>query len=283
MTTLHVLGSGSRGNAFALASEGAVLLLDAGFSLKELDRRAALAGVDLHRLVGVALTHEHGDHASGARRLAARHAVPIVSSPGTFAALAGGPAAGHVAVHGGVTAEVGPFTVRACATPHDAAEPLALVVHAPDGASVGLAYDLGRVTSGVRFLLRGMSAVVLESNYDEVMLRTSAYPPSVQARIAGHGGHLSNHAAAELLAELCHADLGVVVLAHLSQQCNADTAARAVVEPALRRAGFRGALHVARQDAPLPPIPLAPGAGGQLALGLGPPERATGAPAARPS
>ncbi len=61
---------------------------------------------------------------------------------------------------------------------------------------------------------------MLEANHDEVLLRTSDYPPSVQRRIAGSGGHLSNRAAAELLGELHHPELAIVVLAHLSQRCN---------------------------------------------------------------
>ena len=127
---------------------------------------------------------------------------------------------------------------EACPTSHDAAEPLALAVRAADGTSVGVAYDLGRPTAAVRYLLRNLTALVLEANHDEVQLRTSDYPPVVQRRIAGSGGHLSNRAAAELLAELHHPGLAVVVLAHLSQRCNTAEDARATVAPALRRVGL---------------------------------------------
>jgi phosphoribosyl 1,2-cyclic phosphodiesterase len=164
--------------------------------------------------------------------------------------------------------EVGPFRVTACSTSHDAAEPLAVAVRASDGVSVGVAYDLGRPTAAVRYLLKNLSAVVLEANHDEVLLRTSGYPPSVQQRIAGSGGHLSNRAAAELLAEIHHAGLGAVVLAHLSQRCNTAADAVAAVEPTLRRVGFAGALHVAAQDEPLGPIPVVMPVGMQLGLAL---------------
>ncbi len=267
MSRLFVLGSGSRGNAFAVECEGAVLLVDAGFSARELERRAACAGLDLGRLVGVAVTHEHGDHAQGAPRLCARHGVPLLASPGTHAAL-GAAVAGvaHRPLSSASRAEAGPFALAACPTSHDAAEPVAVVVGTSDGVTVGVASDLGRPTNAVRWLLRGLTAIVLEANHDEVLLRTSGYPPSVQQRIAGAGGHLSNRAAAELLAEVHHAGLGTVVLAHLSQRCNTEAAARETVEPSLRRAGFRGALHVARQDEPLAPLPLEAREGAQFAL-----------------
>jgi phosphoribosyl 1,2-cyclic phosphodiesterase len=164
--------------------------------------------------------------------------------------------------------ELGPFTIEACPTSHDAAEPLAIVVRGPNGASVGVAYDLGRPTTAVRYLLRNLTAIVLEANHDEIQLRTSDYPPVVQRRIAGSSGHLSNRAAAELLADLHHPGLLAVVLAHLSQQCNTAAEARATVAPALRRAGFRGALHVADQDVPLAPILVVQRVGVQLTLAL---------------
>jgi phosphoribosyl 1,2-cyclic phosphodiesterase len=268
MTTLFVLGSGSRGNCCAVECDGAVLLIDAGFSAREIERRAERAGVALDEVVGIALTHEHGDHASGACRLARRFGAPVLTAPGTWASLAGAAEVEYRALGGALAARAGPFTVSACATSHDAADPLAIAVRADDGASVGVAYDLGRPTAAVRYLLRELTAIVLEANHDDVLLRTSGYPPSVQQRIAGSGGHLSNRACAELLAELAHPELGVVVLAHLSQRCNTAADARATIEPALRRAGYRGALHVAPQDEPLGPLPVRAPAAVQLRLSV---------------
>ena len=88
MTTLRVLGSGSRGNCIALEEGGATLLLDAGFSAKEIELRAAKCDLDLSTLVGIAVTHEHGDHAKGAARLSTKYGVPVIGSPGTLLAIA---------------------------------------------------------------------------------------------------------------------------------------------------------------------------------------------------
>jgi phosphoribosyl 1,2-cyclic phosphodiesterase len=269
MITLYVLGSGSRGNCCAVESDGVALLIDAGFSAREVERRAAEVGLDIARLAGIALTHEHGDHSRGAVGLARRHRVPVLTAPGTWRRI--GMAieeAEHRALGLCARVELGPFVVEACPTSHDAAEPLAIVVRGSDGTSVGVAYDLGRPTTAVRYLLRDLTAIVLEANHDEVQLRTSSYPPVVQRRIAGSGGHLSNRAAAELLAELHHPGLSIVVLAHLSAQCNTAAEARATVAPALRRVGFEGVLHVADQDEPLPPILVAQVDGIQFGLAL---------------
>lgn len=269
MITLYVLGSGSRGNCCAVESEGVALLIDAGFSAREIERRASSVGLDVARIAGIALTHEHGDHSCGTSGLARRLGVPVLTAPGTWARLATAlDEAEHRSLGLCARVELGPFTVEACPTSHDAAEPLAIVVRGLDGTSVGVAYDLGRPTTAVRYLLRDLSAIVLEANHDEFQLRTSGYPPVVQRRIAGSGGHLSNRAAAQLLAELHHPGLSIVVLAHLSQQCNTAAEARAAVAPALRRVGFEGVLHVADQDEPLPPILVAQTNGIQFGLAL---------------
>jgi phosphoribosyl 1,2-cyclic phosphodiesterase len=269
MITLYVLGSGSRGNCCAVESDGVALLIDAGFSAREVERRALSVGLDIGRIAGIALTHEHGDHSCGAASLARRLSVPVLTAPGTWGRLAAVmDEAEHRALGLCARVELGPFVVEACPTSHDAAEPLAVVVRGSDGASVGVAYDLGRPTTAVRYLLRDLSAIVLEANHDEIQLRTSGYPPVVQRRIAGSGGHLSNRAAAELLTELHHPGLSIVVLAHLSERCNTAAEARATVAPALRRVGFDGVLHVADQDEPLPPILVAQLDGIQFGLAL---------------
>lgn len=269
MITLYVLGSGSRGNCCAVEADGVALLIDAGFSAKEVERRANAVGLDVGRVAGIALTHEHGDHACGAAGLARRLRVPVLTAQGTWSRLASRLADTEHRLLGLChTVELPPFIIQACPISHDAFDPLAIAVRTSDGTSVGLAYDLGRATAGVRHLLSNLTAIVLESNHDEVQLRTSDYPPVVQRRIAGSGGHLSNRAAAQLLRELHHPGLGVVVLAHLSQQCNSAADARATVARALRRVGFAGVLHVADQDEPLHPILVAQSHGIQYGLAL---------------
>jgi phosphoribosyl 1,2-cyclic phosphodiesterase len=257
VTTIFVLGSGSAGNALAIASGDEVLLIDAGFSAREVQRRATAAGLDLRRAIGLIITHEHGDHTSGAARLALSLRIPILTAQGTWDRLR------HhmskvpfvpLALMGGV--QHGGFHIECCPTSHDAAEPIALSVRTQAGHRVGIAYDLGRVTTGVRYLLRDSHAIVLEANHDEILLRTSEYPPVVQERIAGSGGHLSNRAAAELLAGVVHPGLAAVVLAHMSERCNTEAHARAEFDPILLPLGI--ALHLAPQHQPMAALTLHP-------------------------
>ncbi len=253
-----ILGSGSQGNSIAVQSRRSTVLLDCGFGPRSLKRRARASGIPLDSVAAIVLTHEHGDHARGAQSIAREFGCPIYGSPGTLAALSReDPDIEWLALESHRPVSVASFAVLACRTNHDAAEPLALRICERDsGAVLGLAYDIGRSSAGVRHLLRGCHCIVLEANHDEMMLRTGPYPPSVRQRIAGSGGHLSNRAAAELLAELMHDGLSTVVLAHLSGKCNSPQLARTMVRRELTSRGFKGSILVARQRDPLPVFDL---------------------------
>jgi phosphoribosyl 1,2-cyclic phosphodiesterase len=253
-----VLGSGSRGNAVAVTSGQHTILLDAGFPGRVLRARAEQAGLDLSHLAAVVLTHEHGDHAEGAVSIARKARCHIFSSHGTLRALRATGSVPLVPLAAHVPQRVGPFSVIACPTTHDAAEPIALAVDGPGGERLGVAYDLGRPTAALRLLFRDATALVMESNHDEILLRTGPYPPSVRQRIAGSRGHLSNRAAAELLHELWHPGLTTIVLAHISESCNKPELARGAARAALREHQFAGVLEVASQDGPTGPFEVTP-------------------------
>lgn len=263
---LTVLGSGSRGNALLVESGDAALLVDAGFSRQTIERRMRQAGCT--RTPGaIVLTHEHGDHARGAAVAARAWRVPVAASRGTLDAVALKDGTAGIALAPSRAVSVAGFAVTAFPITHDARDPMMVVVEDPAGIRIGVAFDAGTVTTALRHALRGLDAVVIESNHDEVMLRSSSYPPSVRARIAGVGGHLSNRQTAELLVTAAHRGLGLVVLAHLSELCNRAELARDTVTLALTRTAFTGRVVVASQDEPTPMLEVRPSE--QLALPLG--------------
>ena len=61
----RILGSGSSGNSALLVTEGARILVDAGFSARKLDRLLSETGESLEAVDAVFITHEHGDHTAG--------------------------------------------------------------------------------------------------------------------------------------------------------------------------------------------------------------------------
>jgi phosphoribosyl 1,2-cyclic phosphodiesterase len=249
------LGSGSDGNSVFVEAGSTRVLVDAGFSGRQVALRLDRLGVDPASIRAVVVTHEHRDHTSGVGVAARRWGWPVHMSPATLEAcreLFRGDEQVEV-FEPGDPFRVGRLEFRPFLTCHDAADPLAVaVLDAQTRLKLGLATDLGRPTSPVKHALAGSHFLVLEANHDEVMLREGPYPWSVKNRIGSSRGHLSNRTAAELAAELAHPDLSGVLLAHLSEKCNEPGLARRRVSEALGDHGFRGLLEVAAQDRPTP-------------------------------
>lgn len=269
-----VLGSGSIGNATLVESGEVRVLVDAGFSGRDLEERMRSVGTDPALLHAILITHDHGDHTRGMGVLARRFGVPLYLTARTREAceplLSGRECVNHY--QSLAPFRIGPFEIMPFLTVHDAADPVAITVrNVETGAKMGVATDLGRPTAAVRAALAGCHLLVLEANHDEPMLWNGPYPWSVKQRIASSHGHLSNRAAASLARELYHPNLVAVALAHLSEHCNDGGLARDVIGAALHRVGFRGRLDVAPQAHPLEPYDVealrrASGEGEQLVL-----------------
>ncbi|HEX2162788.1 MAG TPA: MBL fold metallo-hydrolase [Thermoanaerobaculia bacterium] len=256
-----VLGSGSQGNAVVVEAGGKRLLLDAGFSCREIEKRLARVGVAAESLAGVVVTHEHRDHVRGADRLARRWRLPIYATGGTLEHAHGLSDAARRQTRtlaSGVPVEVDGFVVEPFAIPHDAAEPVGLVVTAPDGCRLGLAGDLGSRSRLAWARLAELDVLLLETNHDLDMLRSGPYPWVLKQRIASRHGHLSNRDAADGLAELLCDRLRWVVCYHLSQTNNLPHLAAEEVVRALDREGSPAAVAIGDQDTPSEWIEVAP-------------------------
>ena len=251
---ITILGSGSRGNALVIQAPDGAVLLDAGFSARELDDRLAQTGVEPTALRGVIVSHEHADHVRGLRVFAERYGLPVFANRGTATVLkkrderlgrlclfaAGNPFA------------VGPFTVHPFSIPHDASDPVAFVLQA-HGRRIGVATDLGHVNHLVEHQLRGCDALVIESNHDLGMLGNSTRPWALKQRILGRHGHLSNEACVALLQRVVDARTRHVVMAHTSEECNRYELVAQMAIDCLASLGRTDiAAHIARQDEPLP-------------------------------
>lgn len=262
---LAVLGSGSAGNAVVVESGRARLMIDAGFSCRELEARLAAIDVPPATLDAVLLTHEHEDHIRGAVRFARRHGVPVCASSGTLDALALGEDPPPVRIlRSGALSEVGGFVVEPFGLPHDAREPLGLVLEDRFGRRVGLVADLGTRSRLAWGRLSGLDALVLEANHDLDMLRNGPYPWPLKQRVASRHGHLSNRDAAEGLRELAGDRLGIVVLYHLSRTNNTAALALATVSEELARIDSVARVCVASQERPSGWLLI----GGEQAVGL---------------
>ncbi|QYD67469.1 MBL fold metallo-hydrolase [Paraburkholderia edwinii] len=244
------LGSGSEGNALVVEAQSGTtttrVLLDCGFSAKEVERRLARIGLDAEPFAAIIITHEHSDHIGSALTLARKWSVPLYMSWGTARAVGADDANVDLRVLWGDEAvAVGDLSVLPYTVPHDAREPLQYVF-SNGAARLGVLTDVGTSTPHINAVLSGCDALVLECNHDVEMLATSRYPASLKARIGGNHGHLNNDAAAEILASLDRSRLRHLVAAHLSQQNNLPELAQAAMAAVLNAAAAD--VVVASQD-----------------------------------
>lgn len=249
-----VLGSGSGGNSVVVESGSSRILIDAGFSCREIETRLKAVGVAPDSLRALVLTHEHQDHNRGANRLARKHRLPVLATRGTLAGTTLAPESQKsvIPIRSGEIREIAGFAVEPFAIPHDAREPVGLVVEDGSGRRVGLCADIGCKSQLAWGRLSDLDVLLLETNHDLEMLRTGPYPWTLKQRVAGRHGHLSNREAAEGLPELLSERLRWVVLYHLSRTNNLPALAAAAVGEALDRAGSATEYQVSDQFRPSP-------------------------------
>ena len=242
------LASGSRGNAVLVSTPDTAILVDAGLSGVELQRRMAAVGQDPADLSAIIITHEHTDHVKGAGVLGRRFNIPVYITPATHKACTGlGTVPGLTYFECGIRFQIQDLALTPFSISHDACDPSGLTV-TWQNRKIGIATDLGVVTNLVKDHLAGCCLLYLESNHDPDMLINGPYPWHLKQRIKSRTGHLSNTEAGMLLAELVHKELSHVVLAHLSEENNRPEQALAEVGRCLN--GTVVDLSVAGPDRP---------------------------------
>lgn len=218
---ITVLGSGSSGNALLVHSKESAILVDAGFSRKQLLARFAAVNIDPAIIKGLIITHEHGDHVKGARVLADYLKIPTFLTPPAYKYLQPRKLLGEKVqvFNTGSAFSLDIFDIHPFVVPHDAMDPVGFALFA-NNIKIGVVTDLGHVNNLVKTRLMECDALVLECNHDVQMLKQSERSINLKRRILGRFGHLNNEDAINSLDELLNPRTKHLVLYHLSNECN---------------------------------------------------------------
>ncbi len=247
-----VLGSGSGGNSVAVTDGDTTLLIDCGFSAREVARRMALAGLDANSVRAVLLTHEHSDHLRGVEVFARRHGCAVHATRGTRMAAGLDCLGSEVCtLRTGEELRIGSLTVLPFRTSHDAAEPVGYRVQNAAGERFGLATDTGVVTPEAAEALADVDLLGIESNHDLGMLDNGPYPSYLKRRIRSAQGHLSNPDAADAVESLASSRLRRIIALHRSDTNNTPSLAKRALVARLTAIGLSVPVHVAPQHEPL--------------------------------
>lgn len=222
MTSLYLtaLNSGSNGNCYYIGNDEEAVLIDAGLSCRETEKRMGRLGLAMKKVKAIFISHEHIDHIRGLEVLSRKHQLPVYISPGTLRQaglkLDPGlvrPLCAETPVH------IGALLVSAFLKFHDAADPHSFTVE-DHHTCIGIFTDIGKVCDNISTHFKRCHAAFLEANYDEVLLENGRYPYHLKKRIRGGRGHLSNKEALDLFLSCRPAHMSHLLLSHLSADNN---------------------------------------------------------------
>lgn len=214
------IASGSNGNCYYIAKGEDVVLVDVGINTKHILLRMAKLGLSPNAVKAIFITHEHTDHIKGLSVFCKRYQIPVYLTEGTYKGtkLRLPEHLVHI-INADARIAVGDLTVIGIPKYHDAKEPCSFVVTDGD-TNVSILTDLGRGCDNVKHVIQHSDVLLLESNYDEEMLRTGCYSYYLKNRISSGWGHISNREALELLLEHRSPRLKHLILGHLSGENN---------------------------------------------------------------
>lgn len=212
------LNSGSNGNAYYIGNQSEAVLVDAGLSCRETEKRMQGLGLTMHKVKAIFISHEHGDHIKGLPVLSKKYNLPVYISKGSYQ---------HSRLHleqprwlqHRTEVNIEGLRITAFSKKHDAAEPISFTISSKE-VTVGVFTDIGCCCENVIQHFKNCHAAFLESNYDETMLENGRYPYVLKQRIRGGLGHLSNMQAVEIFRAHRPPFMSHLLLSHLSRDNN---------------------------------------------------------------
>jgi phosphoribosyl 1,2-cyclic phosphodiesterase len=214
------LNSGSNGNCYYVGNNTEAVLIDAGISCRETEKRMKRLGLNLSTVKAIFVSHEHADHINGIRVLSRKYQLPVYITSATLRS------AGFIvektllrSFSASSPVSIGGLSVVAFSKLHDASDPHSFMISA-NGINVGVFTDIGNCCDNVIMHFKQCHAAFLESNYCEDMLTNGNYPYVLKKRISSDNGHLSNTQALELFTKYRNTQLTHLILSHLSKNNN---------------------------------------------------------------
>ncbi len=245
------LSSGSCGNCYYLGNSRYGILIDAGIGPRVIRKRLAENGVDLSSIMAVLITHDHYDHIKSAGYLGEKLHIPVYATREVHRGISNSPLIRH-SLNGSskyIKKKGTLFRLKISAlllsTCHTTVSIMQAIFFEFGNNKLTLVTDVGAITDEVAYYICKANHLVIESNYDEEMLRNGCYPYHLKRRITSGEGHLSNRETAEFLANNYSSELRNIWLCHLSGDNNNPTLAYETVERQLSQRGIEVGRHVA--------------------------------------
>lgn len=243
-TCFFSLASGSSGNCYFLGSEEYGILIDAGVGIRTIKKVLKERNIDLDKIIGILVTHDHADHIKTVGCLGEKHCIPVYTTEKVHSGIDRSRYVEETLymsrriIEKDVPFFIKDFTITAFDVPHDSTDNVGYFIEF-ENHKFTLATDIGCITDTIIKYARKANHLVIEANYDEEMLQFGTYPAFLKERITSATGHLSNRETADFLAKIYHANLHNIWLCHLSRDNNHPELAFKTIDIRLFREGIR--------------------------------------------
>lgn len=238
MVQFICFGSGSSGNCYYLQADEFGILIDLGIGIRSFKKSFKDHGFCFDRIKAILVTHDHTDHIKAVGVLSREYHVPVYATEKVHSGMDRNyfmskkvEQIHKMLISEGLSFEVGPFHVTPFNVPHDSSSCQGYFIKCEE-VKLCLITDAGCVTSEMQDYLQAANYVILESNYDPMMLDSGPYPPFLKKRIASPNGHLSNQDAAAALVNSLTPETKRVWLCHISEENNHPELVRKTIETA---------------------------------------------------
>lgn len=238
MARIYPICSSSGGNSTFIGTRGHGILVDVGCSFRALNNGLSYIDTSIDDIEAVFITHDHIDHIKALEQLFKHTKIPVFATGETINSLKakGFESAVFYDINEGYQSAW--FEVSSFRTSHDAVGSVGYKIRYGED-SFGICTDTGYITEEADNALMGCVGVLLESNYDEEMLRKNMnYPPELKSRIKGESGHLSNDSCAEFAYKLVENGTRHLILGHLSRENNTPSTAKTCTKQYLSDRGY---------------------------------------------
>lgn len=237
------LGSGSSGNCYYLGTKDYGILIDAGIGIRTIRKILTEYGISFDKITGILITHDHTDHIKTVGCLGDKFNIPVYATQSVHEGILRsryiqtGLIASRRIIEKDRSFSINNFEITPFEVPHDSIDNVGYHIRLDDQVFV-LITDIGCITPKITEYARAANHLVIETNYDEEMLRQGRYPDFLKQRISSGMGHLSNRLSADFIATIYHDKMENIWLCHLSQDNNHPELAYRTVEEALKQKGI---------------------------------------------
>lgn len=207
------LGSGSKGNSTLIETGSVNILIDAGLSFKNLEKRLGRPFPVINVLI---LTHTHKDHIQSINKIITKYNPLFITIENDKES--------KLSIYNNICYDkriiVNNIEIETIKLSHDV-PCIGLIIKEKD-KDKELVYitDTGYIKEKTLEKIKNKDMYIIESNYDEEMLSKGPYPFYLKQRIRSPRGHLSNDDTLRYLKHLIGPKTKYISLAHLSEENN---------------------------------------------------------------